>query len=275
MVDNLSFMKRVFNSVIMSALFGLSIYFFPNWVFSIFVSILIGLALKEFFGLAEKKGIFVYKTFGITIGMLVPIIVHLQMGNEGYFTLEPFFIVIACLFTFVLQMTRRDSSQALASIAATLFGLLYIAWFLSFSIKLKFLPNGSLLVIFLVLVTKMGDIGAYLVGSVIGKHSLIPRISPNKTVEGTIGGFLFSVIAALASKAYLPGFSFVHLLSLGLLLGVVGQVGDLAESLLKRDCGVKDSGTNLSGFGGFLDLLDSLLFTAPIFCFYVMVLMKL
>jgi len=275
MVDSLSLSKRVFNSLMISSLFGLSIYFFPNWVFSIFISALVGFSLKEFYGIVEKKGIFVYKTFGITIGMLVPVIVHLQMGNEGYFTLEPFFIVIACLFTFVLQMTRRDGSQALASIAATLFGLLYIAWFLSFSIKLKFLPNGTLLVIFLVIVTKLGDIGAYFVGSYLGKHSLIPRISPKKTIEGTIGGLVFSMAGALLSKLYLPAFSYQHLFILGALLGVLGQVGDLAESLLKRDCGVKDSGTNLSGFGGFLDLLDSLLFTTPIFCFYVMVLMKI
>lgn len=275
MVDSLSFTRRFFNSIIMSSLFGLAIWFFPNWVFSALVSVLVGFSLNEFFGIVERKGVFVYKAFGITIGMLVPIIVHLQMGNEGYVTLEPFFIVIACLFTFVLQMTRRDSSQAEASIATTLFGLLYIAWFLSFSIKLKFLPNGTLLVIFLVLVTKGGDVGAYIVGSAIGKHCLIPRISPRKTVEGTIGGLVFSMIAALASKSYLSAFSMWHLATLGALLGVIGQVGDLAESLLKRDCGVKDSGANLSGFGGFLDLLDSLLFTTPIFCLYVMVVMKL
>jgi len=275
MVDSLSLTKRIFNSIIISALFGLSIYFFPNWVFSIFVSGLIGFSLKEFYGIVEKKGIFVYKTFGITIGMLVPVIIHLQMGGEGYFALEPFFIVIACLFTFVLQMTRRDNSQAMTSIAATLFGLLYIAWFLSFSIKLKFLPNGTMLVIFLVLVTKMGDVGAYFIGNAFGKHSLIPRISPKKTIEGTIGGLVFSMASAILSKAYLPAFSYQHLFILGALIGVLGQMGDLAESLLKRDCGVKDSGTNLSGFGGFLDLVDSLLFTTPIFCFYVMVLMKI
>src|SRR3989338_8029516 len=79
---------------------------------------------------------------------LVGIIIFLQMGTEGYFALEPFFIVIACLFIFVLQFIRRDSSQALASIAVTMFGLLYIAWFFSFFIKLKFLPDGALLVAF-------------------------------------------------------------------------------------------------------------------------------
>jgi phosphatidate cytidylyltransferase len=174
----------------------------------------------------------------------------------------------------VLQFTRRDSSQALSSIAVTLFGLLYIAWFFSFFIKLKFMPDGALLVAFVVLVTKIGDVGAYLVGSSIGRRSLIPRISPNKTVEGTIGGLVFSIVAAVASKAYLPSFPYGHLLVLGILLGILAQVGDLAESLLKRDCAVKDSGKALSGFGGMLDLIDSLLFTAPIFYFYVEILMK-
>ena len=107
-----------------------------------------------------------------------------------------------------------------------------------------------MLVAFLIIVTKMSDIGAYTIGRLFGKHPLIPRISPKKTVEGTVGGLIFSLVTALASKLYLPRFPYGHLLTLGILLGILGEVGDLAESLIKRDCGVKDSGTNLSGFGG-------------------------
>jgi phosphatidate cytidylyltransferase len=200
--------------------------------------------------------------------------IYFQKGIEGYFALEPFFIVIACLFIFVLQFIRRDSANAVSSIAVTLFGLLYIAWFFSFFVKLKFMPDGALMVAFVVLVTKMGDVGAYLVGSTIGKRSLIPRISPQKTVEGTMGGIVFSLVSAIASKTYLSGFPYSHLVALGILLGLLTLIGDLAESLLKRDCGVKDSGSALSGFGGMLDLIDSLLFTAPIFYFYVEVMIK-
>jgi phosphatidate cytidylyltransferase len=235
---------------------------------------MIGIALFEFLNMAERRGVFVYKYFTIILGMLIPLIIYFQRGIEGYFTLEPFFIVITCLFLFVLQFTRRDSSEALVSIAVTVFGLLYIAWFFSFFVNIKFMPHGSLLVAFLVFVTKMGDVGAYFIGGSMGKHSLIPRISPYKTVEGTIGGLVFSVAAALASKFYLPGFHYVHLFTLGLLLGILAQVGDLAESLLKRACEVKDSGKNLSGFGGMLDLIDSLIFTAPIFYFYIVVVMR-
>lgn len=274
MADNLSVTKRMITSIIIVTLVTLVIFFFPNWVFALLASVMIGLALIEFFALVERKNIFVYKYLGVIIGMCVPIMLYFQMGGEGYFTLEPFVIVIACLFIFVLQFTRRDSSQALVSIAVTLFGLLYIAWFFSYFLKLKFLHNGAYLVAFLVLVTKMGDVGAYLVGNAAGKHALIPRISPHKTIEGTIGGLLFSVMSAVASRSYLPDFSYAHLVVLGILLGILAQVGDLAESLLKRDSGVKDSGAVFSGFGGMLDLIDSLLFTAPIFYFYVAVLMK-
>lgn len=273
-MDNRSLVRRIFTSALIITLVALITFWFPSWAFSLLASAMIGVGLFEYFNIVEKKGIFVYKYFGIIIGMLVPAIIYFQMGGEGYFTLEPFFIVIACLFIFVLQFIRRDSSQALASIAVTLFGLLYIAWFFSFFIKLKFLPGGTLLVAFLIIVTKMGDIGAYFFGNFFGKHSLIPRISPNKTVEGTLGGLACSILSAFASKSYLPHIHFLHLAALGAILGILAQVGDLAESLIKRDCGVKDSGTNLSGFGGVLDLIDSLLFTTPIFYFYVVTLLK-
>lgn len=272
-MDNTT-LKRTATSVIVMTLIMLVIFYFPNWAFSLLGSVIIGVALYEYFNMVEKKGIFVYKYFGIIVGMLVPLSMHFQMGSEGYFTLEPFVIVLSCLFLFVLQFIRRDNSQALTSIAVTLFGLLYIAWFLAFFVKLKFLADGALLVSFVIMVTKMGDVGAYLIGREFGKKSLIRRISPNKTVEGTLGGLAFSIVTALVFKAVLPKFPYGHLFVLGVLLGILAQVGDLAESLLKRDCGVKDSGSILSGFGGALDIIDSLLFTAPIFYFYVVVLMK-
>lgn len=274
MASDLSLTKRTLTSLIIVTLVALVTFRFPDWTFATLASAMIGLALLEFFTIVERKNIFVYKGFAIVLGMCVPLVIFFQMGVEGYFTIEPFYIIMACLFIFVLQFIRRDSSQAIASIAVTMFGLLYVAWFFSFFIKLKFLPGGAMLVGFVVLVTKMGDVGAYFAGSAFGRHNLIPRISPKKTIEGTIGGLLFSLASAVASKSYLPSFPYGHLIVLGVLLGVLAQVGDLAESLLKRDCGVKDSGSTLSGFGGMLDLIDSLLFTVPIFYFYVVILMK-
>ena len=265
---------RIINSILILTLVFLIIFLFPNWVFALLTSFLIGVSLYEFFNMVEKKGIFIYKYFGVIIGMALPVIILLQRGVAGYVDLDPFIIVLACLLAFILQFTRRDNSHSLVSISVTMMGLLYISWFFSFFVKLKYLPNGEKLVTYLVLVTKSGDVGAYIIGKTFGRHALIARISPAKTIEGTMGGFVFSILVSLACKALLPSFSYGHLVVLGLLLGVLSQFGDLAESLLKRDCGVKDSGRNLSGFGGVLDVIDSLIFTVPIFYFYVLVLLK-
>ena len=128
-MDSISLRKRISSSALILILVALTTFYFPNWVFSLLSSAMIGVALFEFLNMAEKRGVFVYKYFTIILGMLIPLIIYFQMGTEGYFTLEPFFIVIACLFLFVLQFTRSDASEALVSIAVTIFGLLYIAWF--------------------------------------------------------------------------------------------------------------------------------------------------
>jgi phosphatidate cytidylyltransferase len=265
-------MNNLFRRAITSALLILfiigAIFVFPDWFFCFVVTVFIGLGLNEFFEMVRKKGIFVYSYFGTITGIILPIVIYLKYG--GFATdLEPFLIVVISLFVFILQFTRKDNSQALSAISITLLGILYISWFFSFMIRLKFLPQGAYFVSFLLLVTKTGDIGAYFIGSALGKHNLIPRISPKKTVEGTLGGFFISIIAAFLAKGLLPGSSLVDLIVLGILLGVLSQIGDLSESLIKRDCQAKDAATYLPGLGGVLDVIDSLLFTTPIFYFYV------
>jgi phosphatidate cytidylyltransferase len=133
--------------------------------------------------------------------------------------------------------------------------------------------TGHWYVLFLVLVTKFSDMGAYLTGSLIGKHPLVPHISPKKTWEGFFGALAFSMgggcalVAVLGSKLGYLGYG--HAAILGLILGFSAVVGDLGESLIKRSCGVKDSGRFLPGIGGALDLIDSILFTAPMMFFYL------
>ena len=147
-----------------------------------------------------------------------------------------------------------------------IFGILYVSWFFSFLIKIRYLPGGLGFVAALLLITKLGDIGAYLVGSKWGRKLLLPHISPKKTVEGALGGLFFSIVGGLACKGVLP-FGYGQLLVISISFGVLGQLGDLSESLLKRDCQVKDSGNIFPGMGGVLDEIDSLLFTAPVFYF--------
>jgi phosphatidate cytidylyltransferase len=272
MADNI--LKRVITSVGIVSVSGIIIFLLPDWVFCILTTLFIGFSLYEFFSVVEKRDFFVYKYFGIVAGIIIPIAVYLNLG-EGLANVEPFFIVIACLFIFVLQFARKERAKDhLVSIAVTLFALFYISWFFSFFIKIKYLAGGSRLVAFLIIVTKMSDIGAYFIGKRFGRNPLIARISPRKTREGAFGGLVFSVLAAVACKFFLVGFPWRHVILLGFLLCIIGQVGDLAESLFKRDFEVKDAGNELPGLGGVLDVIDSLLFTAPIFYFYVKILLS-
>ena len=259
---------RVISSLLVIILSLLVIFFFPNWVFCAVVAWLIGMSLYEFYAMVEKKNIKVYKYFGTSLGILVPLFTYLEfdMKTEG---MVPFSIVLFAIFIFVRQFAKKDNSNILASTAITIFGILYISWFFSFIIKLKYLPNGANLVLFLLILTEGGDMGAYFIGAKMGKHPLIPRISPRKTIEGTIGGFLLTLVLAILCKPLLPEFSYLSLLVAGVLIGVISHIGDLAESLFKRDCGVKDSGSCLPGLGGVLDVIDSLLITTPILYFYV------
>ena len=120
------------------------------------------------------------------------------------------------------------------------------------------------------LVTWASDTAAYYVGSSFGTRKLAPRISPGKTIEGSVGGLVGSVMMAVVAKfGFMPWLDLKDCLIIGLLLGSIGQVGDLFESRLKRYAGVKDSGTILPGHGGLLDRLDSLIFTSPVFYYYV------
>ncbi|MDO8580532.1 MAG: phosphatidate cytidylyltransferase, partial [Candidatus Omnitrophota bacterium] len=188
---------------------------------------------------------------------------------------ELIFVLLALMMIFVLQLIRKESANAIVGISSTLFGVLYVSWFFSYLIRIReLLPGmeGVKLLGFILLVTKCGDMGALLVGSRFGKTPLLPRVSPGKTIEGGIGSFAFSIIAAVAARSFLPAelnFSLMHVALIGAFFGGLGQLGDLSESLIKRDCNVKDSGSLLPGMGGVLDAIDSLLFTAPAFYFYI------
>jgi len=256
--------KRIISSSVLVAIIIATI--FNDWVFNIVITLFTIMGLYEFFTMLEKKEIMIYKYFGIGMGAIIPlsILFHFEPTKKW----ELLFIVLTLLFLIMMQFKRRENFGVIVDISTTLFGILYVSWFLSFLIKIRYLPEGIGLLSAVLLITKLGDIGAYLIGVNFGKTPLIPRISPNKSVEGSLGGLLFSVLGAFIAKAFVD-FSYLHLLFIGILLGIIGQFGDLSESLMKRDCQVKDSGNILPGMGGILDQLDSLLFTAPVFYFYL------
>ena len=252
--------KRLLTSAVLVSITIAAIFFVPNWFFFLVTEVFIFLALNEFFVLAEKKSIAINRVLGLLFGILTSFSIFLSS--------ESAILALASLSLFIFNFNRKLRDQALVSTAVTLFGIVYVSWFFSHLNKIKILPHGSFWVFYTILLVKGGDAGAYFIGKNYGKMKLIEHISPNKSWEGALGGFAVTVLLSLVSKIYLVHVPMIHLFILGVVLGILSQLGDLAESLIKRDVGVKDSG-QVPGLGGILDVIDSLLFTVPFVYYYI------
>ena len=263
--------SRFLSSTLMITITALAIL--NNILFILVVVLLTAGGLYEFFYMVRKKEVPIYNYTGILIGVLIPVSIFTHFKPTHNW--ELLFIVIGFLLILFMQFARRDNRHAILGLSTTLFGVLYVAWFFSFLVKIRLmLPGmeGVKLVGFILVVTKSADIGALLIGSSIGRHPLLPKVSPNKSIEGTVGAVLLSSCTALVFRSFLPAALHLPLWQvffIGAFFGGLGQLGDLSESLIKRDCGVKDSGKFLPGMGGVLDVIDSLLFSAPAFYLYM------
>ena len=162
----------------------------------------------------------------------------------------------------------KRPKEAIVDIAVTLFGMMYIGWFFSYLLFIRALTERGAYLFFLMVTIWALDIVAYLFGTRFGKHKLLPSVSPKKSVEGAVAGFIFCLIAA-GVFGYYAGFDLTHSLVLGAIIGVVAQMSDLVESLIKRDAGVKDSSSIMPGHGGVLDRIDSFILTAPVVYYYL------
>ena len=260
--------RRILTSAVLITLIVLVTFRAGTFLFSLFVFLFTAVGLFEFFTLLREAKIPCYRLFGAVMGSIIPVVVYLEHGSTR--SGEVLFLVLGCFCLFILQFSHKDNADALVGISLTLFGILYVSWFLSFLIKIRFLENGSRWIAYLLATTKAADVGAYVVGSLAGKHPLMPHISPKKSVEGMFGGWAASVAVSVALGPFLPlPWSMGHLVVLGIFIGMVGQIGDLSESLMKRFCQTKDSGAILPGMGGVMDAFDSILFTAPLFYFHL------
>lgn len=263
--------QRFFSAIFMSAVTFLAVV--NNYVFIAVICFLTAGGLYEFFYMVKKKDIPIYSYMGILIGLLIPISIFTRFELTKNW--ELLFSVIGFLLILFMQFAREDNRNAILGLSTTLFGVLYVSWFFSFLVKIRLLLpgiEGVKLLGFILLVTKSGDIGALVVGTSIGKHPLLPKVSPHKSVEGTVGSIIVSGLVAVAAHSLLPleiNFPLWQIVLIGIFFGALGQLGDLSESLIKRDCGVKDSGKLLPGLGGVLDMIDSLLFSAPAFYLYM------
>ncbi len=238
-----------------------------------FVNLLIFLGLCEFSFILRHRDIY--------ISQIVLVLFGLAIGISAYFFGEKFFLMILLLGVFIpglIQLIRNKVDYSIENLSSFLFGLIYVAVFFSFMILIRELPKnigldyqlGGLWVIFLFLSLWLSDTLAYFVGAPLGKHKILPLISPKKSWEGSAGGIAGAVVSAFLAKGiFLKDIQLIHLLILSILVSVSGQVGDFVESSFKRSANLKDSSNIIPGHGGILDRFDSLLFSAPLVYFYL------
>ena len=258
--------KRVYSALVLLPLLYVLTRHLPPAAFFVFITAIVLLAQWEFLALFfEKPRLPQHAIVGFPGALLL--LIAMQWPAVLGFSLA-LSIILAGLLCYQVSSTSSESRQL--SMFVILFGIFYIGYTLGHFLWLRNRNDGALLVFFVLLVTWAGDAAAYYVGKTWGARALAPRLSPNKTVEGFLGAMVVApLIACLGHVWFLPAVTLVDCLILGVLFTVLGLLGDLSESTLKRYAGVKDSGSLIPGHGGLLDRVDSLLLNAPVFYYYM------
>jgi len=234
-------------------------------LFNLLVVTVSAAALYEFYRMALDGRRRPEAFLATLLGALFAAALCWQAAEMPFLVLVGDFLLLSLVFLFRHQEIAAVAGQ----LGCVCLGLLYIPLPLSYLARLHALPDGPAWVFLVLAIVMLGDSAAYFVGCSFGRHKLYPSVSPNKTVEGALGGLAGSLVGALIfSWLFMPQLGVGSVIAVTLLIGVVSQLGDLFESLLKRGCGVKDSGTMIPGHGGLLDRLDSLLFAFPV-AFYL------
>lgn len=280
----LTFLYRLTSTLVLWALMLATVFTGWDVGFFLLLSTMALRALWEYYRMLKHDGIGVFTLTGLLCAAFLLVGGFLQVrsgGHENGHDFELLVLVLFLLTIFARQMFRGAENDPLRAMSYTVFGLFYIPWLFSFLTKIIFLTprvedgttTGQFYVLYLVAVTKFSDMGAYVFGSLFGRHPFAPHISPKKTWEGFAGALISSLLCSYWVYALMPeklsAFRFADLTILGLLLGFAAVVGDLAESVVKRGAHTKDSSAMLPGIGGTLDLIDSILFTAPLLYFYM------
>jgi phosphatidate cytidylyltransferase len=241
--------------------------------FLVFVELLVIVGLWEYLFLVKSKGIQIQSWILLPLGMLFPVSAFL-FGEQVFL----FFFLAVVYLTALVLILKGKTQGATADLATSFFALFYVAGLFSFLILLRELPLmygadykiGGLWIIYLLLCIWSCDTFAYFIGAPLGKHKLSPNVSPNKTVEGFFGGILGAVAAAFfCYYVFFRSAQLEHLLVVASFVALIGQMGDLAESLFKRDAQIKDISKIIPGHGGILDRFDSLLFVSPVVYYYL------
>jgi phosphatidate cytidylyltransferase len=260
---------RVLTSVALIPVLLVVVWYLPPLFFLLLVLAGAAIGQHELYAMARARGHRPLEVTGIVSGALLISAMFAQQGMQRF---GPMFPVTACVLAVlaVRLFSRRPVDGALEDVSATLLGILYVSLLFGFQVGIHRWFQGKQFLLFLYLVIWASDTGAYYVGTAFGKRRLYEKISPKKSFEGLIGGTAASMLVALLGSFWLvKGLGAAEAVVLGLVLALVGTLGDLAESLIKRSAGVKDSGTLIPGHGGVLDRMDSMLFAAPVLYYYL------
>jgi phosphatidate cytidylyltransferase len=260
-----------------------SILFFPTF-FVALATVLILIGMVEFYAMARTRGLAPYSFIGTSCALAICVLAWIGRPLSMLYSLAACTIIVC-----TIAMTR-NARDAIVNISVTVFGIIYVGWMCSHIISLRMLPldghgaavnfGGAGYVIMALMLLWAGDSGAFFVGTAWGKRKLIPTVSPNKSVEGALGGLVLALITSMLLRdiglllgnldiALFPDYGVAAYLLIAVGITVAGQIGDLCESYLKRDAGLKDTGNLLPGHGGFLDRFDSLAFAAPLLYFFL------
>ena len=263
-------MTRILTSLVGLPILFVIIKYLPPACFLVLVAAAVVLGCYEFYALAERRGLRPHKVLGAILAVAAAC---------SFFDERVDGTAVLCAAALILPIAamirgRHGGSglqEEIGGISVTLFAVLFVGLLMGYSVAL--LSDGGErgrdLTVLLFWVVWLSDAGAYMIGSQWGRHKLAPAISPGKTIEGAAGALVAAVVASLIAKAwFFTRLTLWQAVTLGLLLGISGMIGDLAESLIKRSASVKDSGWLFPGHGGMLDRADSLLFAAPVLFYY-------
>lgn len=261
-------MSRVISGAVgIPLVLGMVLYGSPLLFFFLVAAVVL-VASYEYFAMIENIGVAAFPVEGGALSFLLLLNFYLDEKLPPIFSI---LLPVVLLTTWFIR--EKNVGTALDSIAYTLLGIFYIAGLGGFFLLLRDLDGGSGMIAFLLLIIWAGDAVAYYAGVSLGKRKLLPVVSPDKTVAGAVANVLATLLAATAAKLwFLEEVTLTHCLIAALICGTIGQLGDLAESLIKRNCRVKDSGSLIPGHGGVLDRIDSLLFAGPTFYLLAVVL---
>ncbi|MFC2034002.1 phosphatidate cytidylyltransferase [Chloroflexota bacterium] len=269
--------KRVLTAALGIPIITAIVWFGEPW-FTLLIVIWGLMAVFEFYRLVENSTASPLTYFGLawTLLFILSRNSNLQAAIEPHFDislLTPILLISAVILSISWFLSRPHKEKVLNSWAWTMTGIFYVGWLFSYLVAMRGLENGRNWVFFALFVTFASDTMAFFIGKTWGKIPLAPQISPKKTWEGAIGGIIGAILISMFFLLPTPiglNFNWWHAIILGLLVSIFGQIGDLAESLFKRNMGVKDSSKLIPGHGGVLDRMDSIVFAVVVVYFYAM-----